>query len=420
MGISLIFWLAFLFRLILSFGPYHPDLGNHLDWGVKFWQLGPKYFYENLFWQVSWPNQPPGTIYLFAIIRKIYEGIFNVSWWLNLKIPAFPSILIPFLESRLYVSLIKLPAILADLGMAFLIYKFISQLKNIKLGKTAALIFLFNPVIWYNSAVWGQTDAIINFFGLWSVYLFWKNRPLWGIFVFILSFYFKGSLLIFFPLILILLFKTKELWWKKVLVLFLTPILLAYLSFPFVRWMSPIPWLYHLYRDRVFGHQGNMLTANAFNLWAFLFGIDLTRTDKGFFLGLTYKNLGMVLFILSAGISLLFIIRKKNKIASVFWAVALVSFSAFCFLTNMHERYVYPVFPYLTVIVFLFPRVWFLYLLLSSISFLNLYHLWYVPYLFWLKSFYTPFFIKMVSFLNISMLTALFWSFLTLRERKKV
>ena len=33
------------------------DLGNHLDWGAKFWEIGPARFYEYQFWQVSWPNQ---------------------------------------------------------------------------------------------------------------------------------------------------------------------------------------------------------------------------------------------------------------------------------------------------------------------------------------------------------------------------
>lgn len=397
-----IFLAALIFRLFLSFGPYHPDLGNHLDWGIQFWKIGPRNFYENLFWQVSWPNQPPGTVYIFALMRKVYEGIFALFWWLNLNFSFFPSKIIPFLQDKMYVSLVKLPAIAADLGIAYLIYKFVKDLKNDRLGKMAAAVFLFNPVSWYNSAVWGQTDALINLLAVWSIYLFWKEKPLWGFLVYFFSFYIKASLLIFLPIILIMLARSKGIWWKKLLVIAVGPILLAYLSFPFVRWMSPIPWLYHLYRDRVFGHQGNMLTANAFNLWAIFFGIDFSRNDLGEFFGLTLKKWGQILFFTSSfPVLLALFIEKKEKLRQVFWSLVFVSMFSFLLLTNMHERYLYPIFPFLTILLFLYPRLKYFYVFLSLLAFLNLYHLWYVPDIFGLRLVYTPLSIKLFSALNM-------------------
>lgn len=415
-----IFLLALLLRLFWVFGPYHPDLGNHLDWGIKFWQLGPKNFYENLFWQVSWANQPPGTIYLFALMRKIYELIFGLSWWLNLKISLFPSTLIPFFQEKLYVTLVKLPSIFADLGIAVLIYKFVAGLKNKKLAKTAALVFLFNPISWYNSAVWGQTDAIINFFGLWSFYLFWKKRPIWATFVYFLSLYFKGSLIIFAPLVMILLLKSNFIWWKKIFAVLLPPVIFAYLSLPFVKWMSPVPWLYHLYRDRIFGHQGNMLTANAFNLWALVFGIDFTRNDVGLFLGLAYKTWGQLLFGLTFLPILAILFSKKPEMKLVLWSLVIVSLGSFVFLTNMHERYLYPIFPYLTILIFLFPTLKLFYFLLSLISWLNLYHLWYIPDIFGLKLIYNPLTIKIFSLLNLLLTFWLLLSYFRFLRLKKI
>lgn len=410
--------LAVLFRLFLALGPWHPDLGNHLDWGIKFWEIGPKNFYENLFWRVSWANQPPGTIYIFAVMAKVYQIIFSIAWWLNLKIPAFPSILIPFLEGKLHIALVKMPAILADFGMGFLIYKFLKEFRNERMGKIGALIFLFNPVIWYNSAVWGQTDAIINFFGLWSIYLFSRKKPLWATFVFLFSLYFKGSLLIFLPIILILLWQSKEDWWKKVLVVLVTPPVLAYLSFPFVKWMSPIPWMYHLYRDRVFGHQGNMLSANAFNLWAVIFGIDFSLNDQGKFLYLTFKNWGQLLFGGSVLLPLLALWRqKKFNLVMTSWVLFLVSLFSFLFLTNMHERYLYPAIPYLTLLVFLLPSWKFFYGFFSALFFLNLYHLWYIPDILGLRLLFTPFTVKFFSVANLILGG---WFFLRFLRFKKV
>lgn len=411
---------ALFFRLILSFGPYHPDLGNHLDWGIKFWQLGPKNFYENLFWQVSWANQPPGTIYLFAFIRKIYEGIFAIFWWLNLKIPLFPSFIIPILEKRLYVCLIKLPAILADLGIAFLIYRFVEELKGQKAAKLAAAIFLFNPASWYISAVWGQTDSIINFLVLWSVYLFWRKKSLPSVFVYFLSLYFKGSLIIFLPVILILLLKAKDLWWKKLLAIGGSLIFLSYLSFPFVKWMTPIPWIYHLYQDRIFGHQGNMLTANAFNFWALIFGIDFTKNDFGLFLGLTFRKWGQWLFVLSSLPVCFYLLKKKLNITLVFWSFAIISFSSFLFLTNMHERYLYPIFPYITILMFIVSKFNLFYLLISFNFFLNLYHLWYIPDILNFRLIYTPITIRFFSLFNLFLIFWIYLAFFRFLRLKKI
>lgn len=416
----LLIFIALAGRLLLAFGPYHPDLGNHLDWGIKFWSLKPKFFYENLYWQVSWANQPPGTIYIFAFQRKVFDLFFGFFWWLNLNIKIFPSGIIYFLQDKFYVFLTKLPSILADFGSAYIIYKFLEKLKNKKVAEIAALVFLFNPVIWYNSAVWGQTDSIINFFCLWSVYLFWKQKPSLAYFIYFVSLYFKGSLILFLPVIFILLLKSKIQWWGKLLTVILVLLIFPVISWPFVRWMDPFSWLYHLYRDRVFGHQGNMLTANAFNIWALFYGIDFTRNDQSKFLWLNLKRWGQMLFALSI-IPVFYRICKDKKliIENVFWCLALLSMASFVFLTNMHERYLYPAIPYLTIIIFLNKKYIIPYIILCLVFFLNMYHLWYIPGIDWLKNIYTPFCIKSLSILNL-ILFALFYYYFISRNRKKL
>lgn len=418
--VQILLAVAVIFRLILLFGPWHPDLGNHLDWGIKFWEVGPKYFYENLFWRVSWANQPPGTMYLFAAIRKIYEVFFSLFWWLNLKITIFPSGIIPFIESKLYIALVKMPAILADFGIAYLVYKFVSELKNKKIGKVAALIFLFNPVTWYNSSLWGQTDSIINFFVFLSVFLLWKKHFFIAVLSFFLSLYFKGSLLIFLPFFLIYFLQSELVWWKKIMYLAVQPIIFSYLSWPFVRWMGPIPWTYHLYRDRIFGHQGNMLTANAFNLWAIIFGIDFSRDDLGVFLHLTYKQWGMLISGLTILPSIIRLILRRVDLRVFFASLVITSFASFLFLTNMHERYLYPVFPYLTVLIFLFPKLKWFYILLSLVFMLNLYNLWYVPGIKLIQAIYTPYSLKAFSIINIGIFIFFFYFFFRNLHSKKV
>ena len=59
----------------------------------------------------------------------------------------------------LVVFLIKLPAILADVGLAWLVVTML-QGRPIQFRLGVAAMILFNPALWYLSAVWGQTDAI--------------------------------------------------------------------------------------------------------------------------------------------------------------------------------------------------------------------------------------------------------------------
>lgn len=373
-----IFLLALLIRLYFAFGSYHPDLGNHLDWGNRFWEYGPKNFYQASVWSVSWPNQPPGTIYLWAFLSKINEFVYKLTWKLNLSLPLFPSGLIPFMELHFHPFLVKLPSILADLGIGWLIYQILLtfEIKE-KKAKAAALLFWFNPIIIYNSSVWGQTDSLVNFLALLSLFLLFRKSFFWGSLSFLFSLYIKFSLIIFVPLFFLLFLKEKT---KPVRIagyLIICLVLLSIINLPFAD--NPLIWLKDLYVTRILGGQGNMLTANAFNLWAIIFGIDFTRKDTGTWLGLSYNYWGIIAF----GVTYLLVIYQliKKKITNYYLvsAFSLVSFFSFLFLTNMHERYLYPAFPFLALLVGFETVPVSLFWVVSIIHFLNLYHLWYYP-----------------------------------------
>jgi len=59
--------------------------------------------------------------------------------------------------------------------------------------------------------------------------------------------------------------------------------------------------------------------------------------------------------------------------------LALVAFASFTLMTNMHERYLYPLFPYLTILIaWNYIKVW-QYVLISLISLLGMYNFWFTP-----------------------------------------
>ena len=57
-------------------------------------------------------------------------------------------------------ALLKLPPMLADIGIAAIVYALGSRWRGPRTGLVAAALFLFLPVSWYDSALWGQVDAI--------------------------------------------------------------------------------------------------------------------------------------------------------------------------------------------------------------------------------------------------------------------
>ena len=381
--------LGLIIRLILLFiSNSHPDVGNHLDWGIRFWLYSPQKFYDQSVWSVSWPNQPFASIYLFAGISFLKDLLYNFFLYLNNTLPLFPSKLIWILETNLHVWLVKLPFILSDLGIAVLIGHIVKKYKP-QYSLIAAALFLFNPITIYNSTVWGQTDSLINLLAISGLYLTFNKKYFWGTLLFFMSFAFKMSLVIYLPIFAILLFKNlKDI--KKILPASLLSLTLLFLiTLPFSWGQNPFLWIHKLYTYYVFSHQGNMLNGNAFNVWFISFGADLTRQDNITVLSyLTAKTVGYLLTL-----PLLFFVwlklfnTKKITLDYLLYSCLVTAFVSFCLLTNMHERYLYPIFPLMTILLFIRPKAISLatYSILSIIHLINLYNLWFYPDLPFLK-----------------------------------
>ncbi len=376
-----IFLGAFLFRLILAFIVWHPDINNHIDWGIRFFQYGPGKFFapESNVWNFTWPNQPPGTIYMFAGIRKLFEFVFNIFWIVNIKVSVFPSIIVTFFESNLYPALLKLPSILSDIGIGVLIYKIVSSFDTNNAKKKAfwaTIIWLVNPVVWYNSAVWGQTDAVINFLALLSFYLLFKKKIVLAVFFLAISFYVKVSLTIFLPIFAIVALRQKYKFFDLAKAIILSLGFIALATLPFAKG-EPLSWLLNLYQTKVLGQQLQVITANSFNIWTTIATIN-ERPQTLPFLGLTYQYWSYILFAISY-IPLLVVVWKKQDSKTVLTILALAAFSSWMLLTNMHERYLYPLFPYLTILLGAGITSGTIYWTISIVSLLNLYNFWWVP-----------------------------------------
>jgi len=291
--------------------------------------------------------------------------------------------------------MLKLPAELADLGIAYLIYKIVISLikdkeKGRKLALIGAVIFLFNPAVWYNSAVWGQYDSVINFLALLSFYLLVKRKLTSSVLAFAVSIYIKASLLIFAPIFLVIAIRQKYNIKEYLISILFTLLIIGGVTLPFSVG-EPFGWLFNLYKNKVFVDQLHSITANAFNLWGAVNGIHAAPQlfpETTPLLGLTYQYWGYIIFTIFY-LPALWLVYKKQDTKSVVWALAIAGFSSFMLLTNMHERYLFPLFPYFTILAVTLPELYISYVVTSAISLLNLYNFWFVPFITGLVSFMT-------------------------------
>lgn len=373
--ISLWFLAAFILRVAVSPLYYHQDADTYYYWGKYLWEKRDFLFFLGKAVPNAMPaTYPPIFYYLLFLWRGFYEFVGSLIWFLNVKIPIFPSGLIPWYQSYNFgVAFNKIPAIIADIGLGLLIYKIGGKIGNKKFAGLAAVLFLLLPAGWYNSAYWGQIESLYSFFVVLSFFLILKEKYLWSVVTFGCSLLIKPTGLFVLPALLIYFINKKKL--VDFIVGGIAGLLLAWiLYFPFQP-VNTLPWAADFYL-KSFSGEINFLTANAFNFWALIFGFKEKITVL--FLGFPAKYWGWGIFV----IGLLAICYKQwhdRQKSSIFISAFLLAFSAFLFLPLMHERYFYTTLIFAAIVGSLSKKYLYLFVALSVIHFLNLYHFWWQP-----------------------------------------
>jgi Glycosyltransferase family 87 len=77
----------------------------------------------------------------------------------------------------LYNLVLKLPVIAANVGLAYLVAAILKELgASPAVARRAWILMLFNPVLLYFGAAWGQIDAIAAALAIWALTLLWARR----------------------------------------------------------------------------------------------------------------------------------------------------------------------------------------------------------------------------------------------------
>lgn len=415
----IIFILGFVIRLFFIFGNYTFDVNNHIAWAKDLHQRGFSNFFfkqSSEIFAVKLPNYPPLSLFLFYFFYPLPKIIFNIFWFLNVNIPFFPSKIISLIEGidkRLFLAaMLKLPAILSDLGLALITVFFVNRLapKKKELKLLIPALVLFNPVFIYNSSIWGQIDVIPLFFVITSIYLLlFTNKNIWSGVFFVLSLLVKPTTLLFIPVYG--LFFIKKFGIKKLIITLLICNLVFWLSFlPFLKEVNfLIP--YSIYWQKIISAQSLPYATNgAFNFWLMLVNLKNAVLDTSpFIFNLPYRFWGYLLTGFFISIILIRLLKIKIKEESIFLGLFLSSLGAVIFLTKMHERYFLLPLPFLLLLVIKNKKYLKYYCLLSVLVLLNHYHSWAVPYIpVIFKTIDTPFVYKAVSLLNIIVFLSFF------------
>ncbi|UJF34507.1 glycosyltransferase 87 family protein [Paenibacillus hexagrammi] len=145
---------AFIMRLILApmWIGYDTDVGTFLAWSDRAYTVGLPALYTDA--QHYFLDYPPGYMYVLYAIGFLHHA-FGIPW-----------------ESPISLLILKMPAMLADVGLAYAVYRLTWQVRGGQHAEPLALagLMALNPAMWVNSAMWGQVDSFFMLFILMTLF----------------------------------------------------------------------------------------------------------------------------------------------------------------------------------------------------------------------------------------------------------
>ena len=354
----IIFGAAFVARIIAAavYKGNDTDMNCFLIWSQNVFDEGISKFYLS----DSFHDYPPGYMYILYVVGAI-RALFSWTW-----------------DSKASIVLTKLPAIIADMFTAYLIFKIAS--KRLKKSGAAFLsaVYLFCPMVILDSAVWGQTDSVFTVFMVLMCYLITEKKLKLSYFVFAIGILIKPQSLFFTPVLICGIIDhvfLEDFNWKKFfknLVLGVAAILMIgvlMLPFGFSQALNQYTGTLKSYE---------YASINAYNFWNML-GLNwASQYDK--LLGVQYKTWGTIAIVLTVIISIIISLRCKKNAGKYYFIGGFVVTTVFMFAVRMHERYLFPamVMFLLVFAVRLRKEIYMLYILVSTVAFYNAAHVLFV------------------------------------------
>lgn len=328
--------ILFFFALVLRISManimigYGPDMSCWRGWAGRAATEGLHNFYAPDYFC----DYPPFYIMVLSVLGKIQQ-------WLNLGY-----------DSPVFIALIKLPAMLADVGLAAFMYFQGRKTLGNKTASALSFLFLISPMMILNSTFWGQIDALFSLAIIASFYFLYKDKFYWAAFLYTISFLMKPQAFIVAPVyicayfikpgVVIGSFKNipallKKIDWKTIgisVLIGLGTVLVVVL--PFTKGFD-FSWLIDKYAGTLSSYPYASL--NAFNIYT-LFGYNWKELSS-IFLFLPVSVWSNIAILVTVAGSVWFYVKAKDK-DKIFFMGYLIIATMFMFGGKMHERYLYP------------------------------------------------------------------------------
>src|SRR5215211_1985272 len=325
LGLLVRFWA-------MRWPPFPNDMAAYIAWGDRMRDVGPRGFYvADVF-----ADYAPGYIYVFWL-TSLFQHAFDITatTWVHF--------------------LYRFSPVLCDLATTALIYWFMLRAFRERVddpddaaptwAALAAACYAFNPAIIFNSAAWGQTDSVFTLLMVLSLLLVLRRQPEWSVLSFALAFLIKPQAISLAPALAVALL----LWFPPARVaraLGMGLTLGVVLLFPFFGF-SMVGDFSRVLRNATDTYPYTSLYS--FNLWG-VFGFWLDDRTSGFF-GMEARTLGFLLYAIGVAAGVVWFVAALRRTTDRAFTLLLFSvyftFLPVMVLTRMHERYFYPVLPFL-------------------------------------------------------------------------
>ncbi|AIQ56104.1 phospholipid carrier-dependent glycosyltransferase [Paenibacillus borealis] len=315
-----LFGVAFILRIWIGLTAqgYQNDMNTFMAWSHRLTDLGPGNFYEEGYFA----DYPPGYLYVLYLLSLLH-GLFGFAGGSGA-------------ENVLY----KLPAIISDLVLGWIIYKGARAKIGPGLAIGLMMLFLFNPAVLMDSAAWGQADSFFLIFLLLSIMGIVDRTFVRAAIFFAIATLIKPQALIFTPVLLFAYYHHRA--WKQLALGAVYGLgIFALLAAPFFWNNGGFGGVIDLYKSTLSSYPYS--TVNAFNLYALTdpmwSALDVT------WLGIPYRIWGFVFILVAVALAAYYSFNTKDRkdlSKSYFLGMVLITV-VFVFGTKMHERYLYPV-----------------------------------------------------------------------------
>ncbi len=314
---------AFLFRITTFWvvKGYETDIMCFTGWSHDAYKLGLGTFYNG----AGFVDYPPGYIYVLYITGFIAD-VFNIDT-----------------SSVLYNFMLKLPSMVADVLVAWIIYKFAKT--KVSENKAAALcgIYAFNPLVYLTSALWGQVDSVFALLIILALIMLYNKKHILSACVYALALLVKPQALVLFPVYIFYIISfVKNGGIKAVKTAVISSVAGVAVFFALLIPFSAgrgVSWVFELYYNTLSSYP--YATLNAPNLYGML-GANGAEISGNILYSVWSFVCILLICVLAA------FVYFKNS-GGIFASGAVLISGMYVLATKMHERYIFPVFALLLI-----------------------------------------------------------------------